>query len=98
MCVQGLEAIGMDMEAADTQPNFGSHAPNWASAVLAVRTAVVEGQKFSRQQGAAHRPKSQSSSGTPSTDWEAALEQAVTSVLLWAQNASKTIGERNIAI
>ena len=96
--MQGLEAIGMDIEAADTQPNLSSDAPNWASAVLAVRIAIEEGQEFSRQQGAAHRPESQSSSEAPSTEWEAALEQAVTSVLLWAQNASKTIGERNIAI
>ena len=89
--VQGLEAIGLDMQAADTEHSYSKDAPNWAATLAAVEAVVEEGQEFVRRQDAAQRP----SPGSPAAaqpDWEAALERAVTSVLLWAQSASKAPG------
>ena len=91
-CVQGLECIGLDMQAADTEHSFSSKAPTWAYTLAIVHAAIEEGRDFVKRQDAAHRPASLGSSVAAQTEWEAALERAVTSVLLWAQSASKAPG------
>lgn len=89
--VQGLEAIGLEMQAADTEYSYSKDAPNWAATLAAMEAAMEEGQESVRRQDAAQ----EGSLGSPAAaqpNWEAALEQAVTSVLLWAQTASKAPG------
>ena len=89
--MQGLEAIGLEMQAADTECNYSKDAPNWAATLAAMEAAMEEGQEFVRRRDA----DQEGSLGSPAAaqpNWEAALEQAVTSVLLWAQTASKAPG------
>lgn len=80
------------MQAVDNEHSFSSRAPVWASTLAAIRAAIEEGRNFLKRQDAAHRPAYLGSSVAGHAEWEAALEQAVTSVLLWAQSASKAPG------
>lgn len=84
--------MATDMQAADTEHSFSSKAPTWGSTFAAVNAAVREGREYADRAVSAHSLASLGSSGTARSEWEAAMEQAVTSVLLWAQAASKAPG------
>ena len=90
--MQGLQAIGLEMQAADTEHSYSKDAPNWTSTLAAMEATIEEGQEFVRRQDAAQMPASLGSPAAAQPAWQAALEQAVTSVLLWAQSASKAPG------
>ena len=84
--------MGRDLQAADTEHGFSSKAPQWESTLAAIDAAIEEGRTYVRRQDAAHAPAFLGSMAAAHPDWESALEQAVTSVLLWAQSASKAPG------
>ena len=94
--MQALQAICQDMQSADAEHSLSSEAPNWVPVLAAVQAAIEEGQGYSSRQTAGHEPAASGSSEAPAAEWESTLEQAVTSVLLWAQNASKAQGMRDL--
>lgn len=90
--MQALEAIAADMQAADAEHSFSSEVPSWAATLTALRAAIEEEQGFSGRLAAGTKVASSGSPEGSAPGWEDSLEQAVTSVLLWAQNASKPHG------
>ena len=90
--MQALAAIGTNMLAADAKYSFSSQVPTWAAALTALKGSIEEGQAFSSMQPS---PNPSAASGDPeasAAEWDAGLERAVTSVLLWAQSASQASG------
>lgn len=90
--MQALEAIAADMQAADAEHSFSREVPTWAATLTALRAAIGEEQGFSGRLAAGTKFACSGSPEGSAPGWEDSLEQAVTSVLLWAQNASKPQG------
>ena len=90
--MQAVAAIGEDMMAADAKHSFSSQAPTWAAALTALKGAVEEGQAFSRRQPLVNPSATSGGPEASVAEWDASLERAVTSVLLWAQSASQAPG------
>ena len=90
--MQALEAIAADMQAADAEHSLSSEVPSWAATLTALRFAIEEEQGFAGRLAAGTKVASSGSPEGSAPGWEDSLEQAVTSVLLWAQHASKPHG------
>ena len=90
--MQALAAIGMDMLAADVKHSFSSQAPTWTAVLTALKGATEEGEAISRKQPSYRLTAFSGSPEASASEWDASLERAVTSVLLWAQSASQAPG------
>src|SRR5689334_135747 len=77
-----------DFSAAEEANGYSETIPNWSTVQRALAAAAMEGAKL---QAAVSHVSTESASEherlQPVEDWSAAMEAAVTSILLWAQAA-----------